>query len=167
MSTQITQVKWNTDKLKFEEMEGKRVIINNKHYGIYVRFILNNDDYIAAFCEGFVGFSILSDEQQTCEWTKEPVIVTESYRTSCDCYSMPYSTDYKVCPVCTLPIHIVDELKPLPLMGIEPEKEKTGDFTYYIIYLGSGSIIRSVASTNDREAVESWNSLVKKLTGEK
>jgi hypothetical protein len=158
--TQITQVKWNTDKPKFEDVEGKTVLIwrttgqligmdMDKH-----RFDQNiNNEY-------FKAFTILSDETVYCEWINKG-----AYWQGC---GGQWSLVYKFCPHCGNPIKVIDELKPLQLMGIEPviQNESGGFYAMWYKLETEEKFVLKTYPTK-REAIESWNLLVKKLTGEK
>ena len=156
----ITHVKWNTDKPKFEDVEGKTVLIwrttgqligmdMDKH-----RFDQNiNNEY-------FKAFTILSDETVYCEWINKG-----AYWQGC---GGQWSLVYKFCPHCGNPIKVIDELKPLQLMGIEPviQNESGGFYAMWYKLETEEKFVLKTYPTK-REAIESWNSLVKKLTGEK
>ena len=156
----ITHVKWNTDKPKFEDVEGKTVLIwrttgqligmdMDKH-----RFDQNiNNEY-------FKAFTILSDETVYCEWINKG-----AYWQGC---GGQWSLVYKFCPHCGNPIKVIDELKPLQLMGIEPviQNESGGFYAMWYKLETEEKFVLKTYPTK-REAIESWNLLVKKLTGEK
>ena len=167
-----TYVKWNTEKPKFEEVEGKRVLVRHRFVGVghEIEFIdgVNRALFETWFDDELIAYAILSDEQPTCEWERiETEGICKSHTGRVD---LGYFNLWKVCPECTRPIHIVEEVKPLPLMGIEPhihENDVHGELIWYYHFQGNGAIIDSEGYTTKREAIESWNSLVGKLTGEK
>ena len=165
--TQITQVKWNTDKPKFEDVWKKSVVVCLRSGSLpQIFFILGQRSYDELF--NGTGYSrvekyaILSEEPVYCEWT-ETVNFLIDYKTSCGVHT-EHKTKY--CPFCGLPIKVIDELKPLPLMGIEPVINVTLG-VYQCVWENNGDTIISIADTKKVHAIESWNLLVKKLTGEK
>jgi hypothetical protein len=161
----ITQVKWNTDKPFQNDVEGKLLLakwypderIGIKDFrsgsGLYWKDI----DW-----SRLSGYSVLSDEPVYCEWVDKG-----TYWQGC---GGQWSLVYKFCPHCGLPIKVIDELKPLQLMGIEPEivcQEGSDGHLWKYQWRLNETYITSDAFFSKREAIESWNSLVKKLTGEK
>ena len=175
MSTQITQVKWNTEKPKFEDVEGKTLVVRNDNFD-HLKFFysFDNIDYSVCTVGKFVAYAVLSDEQAVCEYKKVTLGDPEEtfFMPQCEGGYLPLHFDqFSFCPHCGLPIHIVDELKPLPLMGIEPRFEHilvSPEYTASRLFVEHKDFyFRCEYRDTDREAIESWNSLVKKLTGEK
>jgi len=177
----ITQVKWNTDKPKFEDVKGKKIYFefeanNPKELFVGQRKIVTIGDYNYAFPshEGnsypTIRYAILSDEPVYCEY-KQDFGIGYRYETSCGesfyfSNTPPSKGSYIHCQKCGLPIKVIDELKPLPLMGIEPVINVTLG-VYQCVWENNGDTIISLADTKKVHAIKSWNSLVKKLTGEK
>ena len=176
----ITQVKWNDREPSFEEIKGKLILVTWNKERTPVATRIKTKTLFDEYDWRGVSFSILS-EGAVCEWTKVPDNGAGHQETSCnhDFYGgeagnceVPHFT---YCPFCANPIHIVDELKPLPLMGIEPKiyeaVEESGPFDgeewFYEYTVETMTIKNNESFTSQREAIESWNSLVKKLTGEK
>jgi hypothetical protein len=137
---------------------------------------LDYSDYEWTRC---IRYAILSDEPQYCEYEKIAEGEHKNYfRSQCqrdlpelgggNRIWLPVKAQEPFCGHCGLPIRIIDELKPLPLMGIEPVliHSSIDDRIWYEISY-DGFDITSQAKESNREAIESWNSLVKKLTGEK
>jgi hypothetical protein len=161
-----TYVKWNTEKPKFEDVKGKWIFmewINERHSNLQTDILMSNTqrEFEANF-EGMVRYAILSDEPVYCEWTNKG-----AYWQGC---GGQWSLVYKFCPHCGNPIKVIDELKPLPLMGIEPEivcQEGSDGHLWKYQWRLNETYITSDAFFSKREAIESWNLLVKKLTGEK
>ena len=157
----ITQVKWNTEMPKFEDVENKITLVWwEDSQNIVHTDVLNNwsRDAFENNFKGMVKFTILSDEPVYCEWVNRG-----TYWQGC---GGQWSLVYKFCPHCGLPIKVIDELKPLPLMGIEPVINVTFGI-YQCVWENNGDTIISLADTKKVHAIESWNLLVKKLTGEK
>jgi len=170
-----TQVKWNTDKPKFEDVEGKSVVVKintafPKKTALHFYSEVGRSDYLDFYnWDRFIAYAILSDEQEYCEYS---LTMHKVYNPSCNPeMNIDGEKGYKFCPHCGNPIKIIDELKPLPLMGIEPEifENAVADGIYYLFYhwQGEGAAIDSQGYKTKRETIESWNSLVEKLTGEK
>jgi len=118
---------WNGKMPTLPEVKDKIVIVEYSDGALSIpkkiETAANYHDLIAnsPILSDFKRIAILSTDDSLCEWTKEPGIITESYHTSCDCYSMPYSNDYQVCPVCTRPIKLITEPEvpaPLSIAGI-------------------------------------------------
>ena len=157
----ITHVKWNTDKPFQNDVEGKLLLakwypderIGIKDFrsgsGLYWKDI----DW-----SRLSGYSVLSDEPVYCEWVNRG-----TYWQGC---GGQWSLVYKFCPHCGLPIKVIDELKPMTFMGIEPVINVTLG-VYQCVWENNGDTIISLADTKKVHAIESWNSLVGKLTGEK
>jgi hypothetical protein len=157
----ITHVKWNTDKPFQNDVEGKLLLakwypderIGIKDFrsgsGLYWKDI----DW-----SRLSGYSVLSDEPVYCEWTR----LDSGYLQGC---GGQWKLFYKFCPHCGLPIKVIEDEQPLPLMGIEPVINVTLG-VYQCVWENNGDTIISLADTKKVHAIESWNSLVKKLTGE-
>jgi hypothetical protein len=173
----ITHVKWNTDKPKFEDVEGKIVIVEWAHIAKEMDSFKFYD--IGSFervnWKNVKCCAVLSDEPVYCEWTRLPDSsgITHFF---CGCNKSDVLQIGKHCQFCGNPIYIVDELKPLPLMGIEP-KVHTGMADDWVeiewtategnSYFAHITEYYRIIRPTKREAIESWNLLVKKLTGEK
>jgi hypothetical protein len=172
----ITHIRWNTDKPKFEDVKGKYIIVEyedgaHSHLTFietektYRDLIVNNP-----ILSNFKKYSVVdfSDEPVYCEWVNRG-----TYWQGC---GGQWSLVYKFCPHCGLPIKVIDELKPLQLMGIEP-KVHTGMADDWVeiewtategnSYFAHITEYYRIIRPTKREAIESWNSLVGKLTGEK
>jgi hypothetical protein len=169
-----TYVKWNDRTPSFEEIKGKLILFSwdkKNHDIVRIETKTHFDEYD---WEG-VSFSILSDEPVYCEWEKLPDNGNGHYESTCnhDFYGGTGNTEvlnFSFCPHCGLPIKVIDELKPLQLMGIEPEivcQEGSDGHLWKYQWRLNETYITSDAFFSKREAIESWNSLVKKLTGEK
>jgi hypothetical protein len=174
----ITNVNWNTVKPKFEDVEGKIVALEWNYGVLDIGKIITIKHYENITWSEVERYAILS-EGAVCEWTKVPDNGAGHQETSCnhDFYGgeagnceVPHFT---YCPFCANPIHIVDELKPLPLMGIEPILERSISGHYFYRWNGVNNPdpfqweYTTPVFNTEREAIESWNSLVGKLTGEK
>jgi hypothetical protein len=158
----ITQVKWNKGIPGFKEVENKTILVKRKDgVVVYSEKIVDRIQIQPYDC--IDSFAILSDEEQVCEWKKN---ILDVYQGGCTSMVIGYNDWWKFCPHCGNPIHIVDELKPLPLMGIEPVINVTLG-VYQCVWENFVYTISSLADTKKVHAIESWNSLVKKLTGEK
>ena len=175
----ITHVKWNKDeKIPTGDM-GKLFLAeyNNGHFDVGQ---IHNIEW-----DNTKRYAILSDEQPE----REPVIVEVLTASENDgikeCMVFADSFDYSEIRqslidiyggrnVCLSSIEIghipenikryVDGLKPMKLMGIEPEIAEINHY-WYINWNKDGNVYQ-VCRKDNREAVESWNSLVLKLTGE-
>jgi len=184
----ITHIRWNTDKPKFEDVKGKYIIVEyedgaHSHLTFietektYRDLIVNNP-----ILSNFKKYSVVdfSDEPAYCEWEKINEGEHKNYFRSRCCKDylgvrganrifLPVQAQDPFCGHCGLPIKVIDELKPLPLMGIEPTFERCLVNTGVArIYINSEKFcISTPVADSDREAIESWNSLVGKLTGEK
>jgi hypothetical protein len=178
-------VKWNTEKPKFEDVKGKYIIVEyedgaHSHLTFietektYRDLIVNNP-----ILSNFKKCSVVdfSDEPAYCEWEKINEGEHKNYFRSRCCKDylgvrganrifLPVQAQDPFCGHCGLPIKVIDELKPLPLMGIEPVINVTFG-VYQCVWENNGDPIISLADTKKVHAIESWNSLVKKLTGEK
>jgi hypothetical protein len=167
----ITQVKWNEVKPKFEDVEGRYLVIKLGLSGVYQIPVVTRTIYDSILMQDkYSVYAILSDEPVYCEWLDsrnglyEPSC-TKGFRFTGDAHLC-----YPYCPKCGLPIKVIDELKPLPLMGIEPKieySEGSDGHLWTYQWRMNETIINSNSFYSKREAIESWNSLVKKLTGEK
>ena len=166
-----TYVKWNTEKPKFEDVKGKWIFmewINERHSNLQTDILMSNTqrEFEANF-EGMVRYAILSDEPVYCEWTRLPDSsgITHFF---CGCNKSDVLQIGKFCQFCGNSIHIIDELKPLQLMGIEPviQNESGGFYAMWYKLETEEKFVLKTYPTK-REAIESWNLLVKKLTGEK
>jgi hypothetical protein len=154
----ITQVKWNDREPSFEEVKGKLMLFSWNKEKIPGVIRVETKTYFDEYDWSGVSFSILSDEPVYCEWTKDEFGVPVSPHVN-------DVTEYKFCYDCGLPVKVIDELKPLPLMGIEPVIVVTLG-VYQCVWENNNNTIISLADTSKVRAIESWNSLVKKLTGE-
>jgi hypothetical protein len=164
----ITHVKWNTEKPKFGDVEGKYVLIQwTSSVGVVHREtheIVSKNDMIVFDDDPpgvvFNYYAVLSDEPAYCEWINKG-----AYWQGC---GGQWSLVYKFCPHCGNPIKVIDELKPLQLMGIEPviQNESGGFYAMWYKLETEEKFVLKTYPTK-REAIESWNLLVKKLTGEK
>ena len=166
----ITQVKWNTGKPRFEDVEGKIVIVEWGHTAAKEMDSFKFFDVLSferVNWKNVKSYAILSDEQQACCccWIRLPDA------SGIEQYAVP---DHQVsmlkplgnfCPHCGLPIHIVDELKPLPLMGIEPTLVQIDTF-WYLTWSKTGEFYQ-FSGLDKNKIFESWNSFVGKLTSEK
>ena len=161
-----TYVTFSKQKPKFKNVKGKYGFVIDKddllHSGVqeidnvfYSLWIEDNEVF------GLIG--ILSDEQSVCEWEKN---ILDQYQGGCTSLVVEYSDWWKFCPFCGRLIKVVDELKPLPLMGIEQELRGTTGKYWCEINIDDATV-SSKSEKTKREAIESWNSLVGKLTGEK
>jgi hypothetical protein len=178
----ITYVKWNTEKPKFEEVKDKWIFMEweTKQTGLQTDLLVSYTakDHESNF-EGMIRYAVLSDEQPVCEWERIAEGEHKNYfRSQCqrdlqelgggNRIWLPVQAQEPFCGHCGRLIHIVDELKPLPLMGIEPvliHSSIDNRYWYEISY--NGFDITSQAKESNREAIESWNYLKKRLTGEK
>ena len=111
--------------------------------------------------------------KEFCEWTEEET--PGMYHPNCD-KEFAFTGDnhlcYPYCPKCGRQIKVTDELKPLPLMGIEPVVRDNGDGRFIVMYTAYDPVHTFVVmkkidiyGATGREAIESWNSLVGKLKG--
>ena len=163
-----TQVKWNNGYPTKEQAEGKLLLTEwNPSRNPELLDLMNGISYSDIEWSKCYRWSILSDEQAVCEYDNE------KNTTSC---GWNENTAMTYCPNCGLPIHIVDELKPLPLMGIEVFAHSGMADDWFCVEWRNTEIFNSVKHImneyrvirpTEREAIESWNSLVKKLAGEK
>ena len=168
----ITQVKWNDGMPDYKAIEGKLLLAEIRiedTSGSYKRIVLFDKFGHGIQKVNIVRYSILSDEPVYCEWSDsrnglyEPSC-TKGFRFTGDAHLC-----YPYCPKCGLPIKVIDELKPLPLMGIEPKIEYSEGsdghlWTYY--WYSNGIIISSNAFDSKREAIVSWNEFVKRVSKE-
>lgn len=167
----------------YEDVEGKYIIVEyedgaHSHLTFietektYRDLIVNNP-----ILSNFKKYSVVdfSDEPVYCEWEKLPDNGNGHYESTCnhDFYGGTGNTEvlnFSFCPHCSLPIKVIDELKPLPLMGIEPKLERhlvNDSLTSHRFYIHTKDVyIYPRWEDTEREAIESWNSLVKKLTGQ-
>jgi hypothetical protein len=142
-------------------MFGKVVLVRHE-YANGEQFVKITDVKVFTqwLTDGLISFAILSDEQQVCEYR-----ICEDGSRSVDQHNGNlHSLDENYCSECGLPIHIVDELKPLPLMGIEPTIVQIGNLGWKVNYESYEQIHILFWYQSDREAIESWNSLVERLT---
>lgn len=166
--TEITQVKWEEKKPKLEDVDGKTLLIWRTTGEIIGMDMTGHryDQFIAN--QYFKAYAILSDDQRACEWVSSTD--DDGFEMLTDSHGYTWSNIEPVgapyCRHCGLPIHIVDELKPLPLMGIEPEIMKSGVKKWSACYT-SDTMYFEIYGVNECDAIESWNSLVKQLAGEK
>ncbi|MFA5154340.1 MAG: hypothetical protein WC554_17455 [Clostridia bacterium] len=171
----ITQVKWNDREPSFEEIKGKLILVTWSKERTPVATRIKTKTLFDEYDWRGVSFSILS-EGAVCEWTKVPDNGAGHQETSCnhDFYGgeagnceVPHFT---YCPFCANPIHIVDELKPLPLLGIEPEIEMVDSYSYSLTWsnLRNHQQIKVIMPTK-KMLIDLWNDgqFVKNLTGEK
>ena len=171
----ITNVNWNTVKPKFEDVEGKIVALEWNYGVLDIGKIITIKHYENITWSEVERYAILS-EGAVCEWTKVPDNGAGHQETSCnhDFYGgeagnceVPHFT---YCPFCANPIHIVDELKPLPLLGIEPEIEMVDSYSYSLTWsnLRNHQQIKVIMPTK-KMLIDLWNDgqFVKNLTGEK
>jgi hypothetical protein len=164
----ITQVKWNKDKPKFKDVEGKLIVVKTNGIGEYLYpayQIRSEGTYRHAFID-FIAYAILSDEPVYCEWRKNDI---GEYQGSCTSLLIGYCDWWVMCPVCGNPIKVIEDEKPLPLMGIYPKIEcsegSDGHLWTYHWYSGE-IIISSNAFDSKREAIVSWNEFVKRVSKE-
>jgi DNA-directed RNA polymerase subunit RPC12/RpoP len=170
----ITQVKWNTEMPKFEDVENKITLVWwEDSQNIVHTDVLNNwsRDAFENNFKGMVKFTILSDEPVYCEWTKDEDAV---YHTKCghqfyfDDSSAIEENHHVWCQYCGSVIHIVDELKPLPLDEVMPKIiDHYNSESFSVEYEKDGWKYSTPMLESTEAAITAWNSLVKKLTGEK
>ena len=179
-----TYVKWSDGYPTKEVAEKKLIMCEWKNFAIPQFIDLRHgekyDNYDWYRC---MRFTILSDEP-ACEWRPDGNPLQPGYMNphNARCLFLPDKPEF--CMFCGLPIHIVDELKPLPLMGIEPEIIFDNGLNdtplpkgviaqgstpmFYIEYCtknDSDWFIQTPEYKTEREAIESWNELVGKVTG--
>ena len=170
-----TIVKWNTDKPKFEDVEGKSVVVKKSMElppRMALRFYseVTRSDYLDFYnFYSFVAYAILTDEVEYCEWKKNILGV---YQGGCTSLCIDFNDWWKFCPHCGLPIKIVYETKPVLLDGIELEPKKYLDNSgfkskyYYAIVTDDFYISGKICDT-ENEAITTWNSFVGRMGGEK
>lgn len=165
-----TTIKWNTEKPKFEDVEGKDVLVKWRsklgHVNTDMLNGINRVQFVAWFDNDFIAYTILSEDEEVCEWVKSSHNL-EVYDTSCGNLAMPHYDDFIVCPICTRRIHITSP-KPTPLMGMEPEivtSESSGQDGVWIEIRDATLKIHIRAWGRTHElALANWESLVKRLT---
>ena len=167
----ITQVKWNDREPSFEEVKGKLMLFTWNKEKIPGVIRVETKTYFDEYDWSGVSFSILSDEPVYCEWTKDEDAV---YHTKCghqfyfDDSSAIEENHHVWCQYCGSVIHIVDELKPLPLDEVMPKIiDHYNSESFSVEYEKDGWKYSTPMLESTEAAITAWNSLVKKLTGEK
>lgn len=134
-----SHMNWNTARPKFEDVEGKTVLVQHKHNQGW-QFILGVDDriYRQWFDGGFISCAILSTDDSVCEWNYD----TEAklYYPSCTekgdgTFEFKVTLDcYKFCPHCGRPIKVITEPEVKTLFGISPEIEMVDSYSYQLTW---------------------------------
>ena len=189
-----THVKWNTEKPKFEDVEGKDALIKHAHGGASLLESINQVLFDRYFRDSFIAYAILSDEQPEREQVIVEVLTANENEAIKECMVFADDFDYSEIKqslidiyggrnVCLSSIEIghvpenikryIDVLKPMKLMGIEPTIEESSDecrlnppITYRYLWIYGDFEISTAWFSDKKSAIESWNSLVLKLTGE-
>jgi len=149
-----TQINWNTEKPKFEEVEGKQVIVKwmcagseevdgciSTGFGFYEAYFDNN----------FLAYAILTEEPKYCEWT----IRENDFRSEC---GIVFESAHKYCGHCGKPIKIIEELKPKEYKGKLPKIIETPGY-YVADWCIPGEIHQFDAETKDA-VIKKWNDFV-------
>jgi hypothetical protein len=168
-----TTVNWITEKPKFEDVRGKKLLFiygnnNNKFQDAVIANNFCHMDYGAYFGEPHtqILYAILTDEVEYCEWTRIKHAHDEFVYTNCmDGYDYHGNiTDFKVCPFCTLPIKVISEIEPMELDGVAAKFAQEIDDSWYWTWKHNNSSYRSGKYATKREAIEAWNAFVGRMT---
>jgi len=180
--TQITQIKWNTDKPKFEDVRGKLLVIKTERQGefLYPSYQIRSEKtYIHVFTDkNFISYAILTDEPVFCEWEKISEGEHKNYfRSQCqrDLYGVkganrlwaPILGEELFCPHCSNHIKIIEEVKPMMLDGILPDIQQIPLCDRYQCYWNHHGSWHGTEGNTKQLAITAWNDFVSRMTGEK
>jgi hypothetical protein len=152
-----TQIKWNTDKPKFEDVENKMTLVWwEDAQKIIHTDILNNygEDAFESNFKGMIKWTILTDEPVYCEWVNKI-----GYYQGC---ISQWEDDYKFCPDCGNPILIV-EVKPMALDGWNVEINQLSYNFYEWRYEKASTVYASGGYKSRDEAITAWNAFCERM----
>lgn len=170
-----TQIKWNTDIPSFDLVGGKRMIVEYKtefNQNKTHTFNLTSDQHRVWFGFGAVDirYAVLTDEPVFCEYKINPDNI-DVYISSCGKYNHIHVTeDWKLCPYCSNPIKIIEEVKPMALLGVTASivcQDGVDGHLWEYQWLSNGTIIKSNSFRSKQECITAWNDFVSRMTGEK
>lgn len=167
-----SHLNWNAEKPKFEDVEGKIVVVKNEGaMDIYFKNMRINDSELfeLSFNDHFVAYAILSTDDSVCEWHYD--IDAKMYYPSCTENSegefefKVMLDNYRFCPYCTRPIKVITEPEVMPFMGITPDIEfdNSPERWKIVAELTDTITIKTDWSMDKESLIKSWNEFCIKM----
>jgi hypothetical protein len=168
-----TNLNWNTENPKFEDVEGKHILVEFKSCdGVMMQRYtahLMPDEYLTYFGFGteLYRYTILNTEPKFCEWTKDDY--KDGFDISCSdrlwISGMFRYQDFPICPYCGLLIKVITEPKVMEYRGMKPELSQVSDAWWKILWEYH---TESYVFTNPSKValIEAWNKFATKMKGE-